>query len=147
MGVQSLLKPKSIAIVGASVKIGPGFNAMKALEFVGYEGDIHLINPRSPELFGRRTYASLDEIPGNVDAVFVAVAADAVLEVARQAARKGAGALAILSSGFGETEDGKEAQRALIEVAGANDMAVCGPNCLGLLNFVGRSALFGTSLP
>jgi acyl-CoA synthetase (NDP forming) len=147
MGVQSLLKPKSIAIVGASEKIGPGFNAMKALEFVGYEGDIHLINPRSPELFGRRTHASLDEIPGNVDAVFVAVAADAVLEVARQAARKGAGALAILSSGFGETEDGKEAQRALIEVAEANDMAVCGPNCLGLLNFVGRSALFGTSLP
>ena len=147
MGVQSLLKPKSIAIVGASEKIGPGFNAMKALEFVGYEGDIHLINPRSPELFGRRTYASLDDIPGSVDAVFVAVAAEAVLEVARQAARKGAGALAILSSGFGETEDGKEAQRALIEVAEAHDMAVCGPNCLGLLNFVGRSALFGTSLP
>ena len=147
MGVQSLLRPKSIAIVGASEKIGPGFNAMKALEFVGYEGDIHLINPRAPELFGRRTYASLDEIPGSVDAVFVAVQADAVVNVAKQAARKGVGALAILSSGFGETEDGKAAQRALVEIAEANDMAVCGPNCLGLLNFVGRSAMFGTSLP
>jgi acyl-CoA synthetase (NDP forming) len=147
MGVQSLLRPKSIAIVGASEKIGPGFNAVKALEFVGYEGEIYLINPKSPELFGRRTYASLEQIPGNVDAVFVAVQAEAVVEVAKQAARKGAGALAILSSGFGETEDGKDAQRALIEIAEANDMAVCGPNCLGLLNFVGRSALFGTSLP
>jgi acyl-CoA synthetase (NDP forming) len=147
MGVASLLKPKSIAIVGASEKIGPGFNAVKALEFVGYEGEIYLINPKSPELFGRRTYASLDQIPGNVDAVFVAVQAEAVVEVAKQAARKGAGALAILSSGFGETEDGKGAQQALIETAEANDMAVCGPNCLGLLNFVGRSALFGTSLP
>jgi acetate---CoA ligase (ADP-forming) len=147
MGVQSLLKPKSIAIVGASEKIGPGFNALKALEFVGYEGEIYLVNPKSPELFGRRTYASLDQIPGNVDAVFVAVQAEVVVEVAKQAARKGAGALAILSSGFGETEDGKAAQRALVEIAEANDMAVCGPNCLGLLNFVGRSALFGTSLP
>jgi len=128
MGVQSLLRPKSIAIVGASEKIGPGFNAMKALEFVAYEGDIHLINPRARELFGRRTYASLDEIPGSVDAVFVAVQADAVVEVAKQAARKGAGSLAILSSGFGETEDGKAAQRALVEIAEANDMAVCGPN-------------------
>ena len=147
MGVQSLLRPKSIAIVGASEKIGPGFNAVKALEFVGYEGDIHLINPRAAELFGRRTYASLDEIPNSVDAVFVAVQADAVIEVAKQAAQKGAGALAILSSGFGETEDGKAAQRALVEIAQASDMAVCGPNCLGLLNFVGRSAMFGTSLP
>jgi acyl-CoA synthetase (NDP forming) len=147
MGIQSLLKPKSIAIVGASEKIGPGFNAVKALEFVGYEGEIYLVNPRSQELFGRRTYASLDQIPGDVDAVFVAVQAEAVVEVAKQAARKGAGALAILSSGFGETEDGKAAQRALVEIAEANEMAVCGPNCLGLLNFVGRSALFGTSLP
>jgi acyl-CoA synthetase (NDP forming) len=147
MGVQSLLQPKSIAIVGASEKIGPGYNAVKALEFVGYEGDLHLVNPRAQELFGRRSYASLDEIPNSVDAVFVAVQADAVVEVAEQAARKGAGALAILSSGFGETKDGKAAQRALVKIAEANDMAVCGPNCLGLLNFVGRSALFGTSLP
>lgn len=147
MGVQSLLRPKSIAIVGASEKVGPGFNAVKALEFVGYEGEVHLVNPRSPELFGRRTFASLDDIPGNVDAVFVAVGADAVVDVAKQAVRKGAGAMAILSSGFGETEDGKAAQQALIEVAEANDIAVCGPNCLGLLNFVGKAALFGTSLP
>ncbi|MGL4265472.1 MAG: CoA-binding protein, partial [Afipia sp.] len=141
MGVQSLLRPKSIAVVGASEKVGPGFNAIKALEFVGYEGDIFLVNPKSPKLFGRQTYASLDDIPGAVDAVFVAVQAEAVVEVAKQSARKGAGALAILSSGFGETEDGKAAQRELIEVAEANDIAVCGPNCLGLLNFVGKSAL------
>src|SRR5258708_30621301 len=147
MGVQSLLRPKSIAIVGGAEKIRPGFNAAKALEFVGYEGDIHLINPRAPELFGRRTYASLDEIPDSVEAVFVAVQADAVVEVAKQAAQKGAGALAILSSGFGETEDGKAAQRALVEIAEGNDMAVGRPYCLGLLNFFGRSAIFGTSLP
>jgi acetyltransferase len=147
MGVGSLLGPKSIAIVGASEKVGPGFNAFKALEFVGYEGEIHLVNPRSPELFGRKTYASIDQIPGTVDAVFVAVQAEAVLEIAAQAARKGAGALAILSSGFGETDEGKIAQQELVRICEANDIAVCGPNCLGLLNFVGRSALFGTSLP
>jgi acyl-CoA synthetase (NDP forming) len=147
MGVRSLLRPESIAIVGASEKVGPGFNAFKALEFVGYEGDVHLVNPRSSELFGRRTYASLYDIPGNVDAVFVAVQAESVVQVAKQAAHKGAGALAILSSGFGETQDGVAAQHALIDVAESNDMAVCGPNCLGMLNFTGKSALFGTSLP
>jgi acyl-CoA synthetase (NDP forming) len=147
MGVESLLRPKSIAIVGASEKVGPGFNAFNALQFVGYEGDAYLVNPRQPQLFGKRTYASLDDIPGDVDAVFVAVQAESVVEVAKQAAHKNAGALAILSSGFGETKDGVAAQDALIEVAEANGMAVCGPNCLGLLNFTGKSALFGTSLP
>ncbi|MBN9581428.1 MAG: acetate--CoA ligase family protein [Afipia sp.] len=147
MPIRSLLHPRSIAIVGASEKVGPGFNAFKALEFVGYEGEIFLVNPRSPELFGRKTYASLEDIPNDVDAVFVAVQADSVLDLARQAARKGVGGLAILSSGFGETEDGKEAQRELARICEASDIAVCGPNCLGLLNFVGKSALFGTSLP
>jgi acyl-CoA synthetase (NDP forming) len=147
MGIRSLLRPQSIAIVGASENVGPGFNAFKALEFVGYEGNVYLVNPRSPELFGRRTYASLSDIPGNVDAVFVAVQAESVVEVAKQAAHKNVGALAILSSGFGETQDGVAAQNALIAVAEPNEMAVCGPNCLGLLNFTGRSALFGTSLP
>jgi len=86
MGVESLLRPKSIAIVGASEKVGPGFNAFNALQFVGYEGDAYLVNPRQPQLFGKRTYASLDDIPGDVDAVFVAVQAESVVEVAKQAA-------------------------------------------------------------
>lgn len=147
MGISSLLHPTSIAIVGASEKIGPGYNAVKALEFVGFEGEIHLVNPRVDTLFGRPTFPTLTDIPGPIDAVFVAVQADMVVEIARQAADKRAGALAILSSGFGETTEGAVAQHALIEVAAANDLAVCGPNCLGLLNFAGRSALFGTSLP
>jgi acetate---CoA ligase (ADP-forming) len=147
MGIASLLCPQSIAIVGASEKVGPGYNAFKALEYVGFTGRIDLVNPKSPELFGRQTFASLDEIPGAVDAVFIAVQADAVVDVAKAAARKGAGALAILSSGFGETETGVVAQRELAAVCTANDIAVCGPNCLGLINFLGNSALFGTSLP
>jgi acyl-CoA synthetase (NDP forming) len=147
MGIRSLLNPKSIAIVGASEKVGPGYNAFKALDFVGFEGNIFLVNPKAQELFGRKTLASLDEIPDEVDAVFVAVQAEAVLGVARAAARKGAGALAILSSGFGESEEGGELQHELAGICEANEIAVCGPNCLGLLNFLGKSALFGTSLP
>lgn len=79
--------------------------------------------------------------------MFVAVQADAVLDVVKAAARKGAGALAILSSGFGETEDGIAAQRELVTICDTNDIALCGPNCLGLINVLGNSALFGTSLP
>ncbi len=148
MAMQSLLNPRSIAIVGASDKIGPGFNAWKALEHVGYQGRVYLVNPNKPELLGQKTYPALRDIDGDVDAVFVAVRAEGVLEVAAQAVEKRSGALAILSSGFGDAgEAGLQLQRDLARVAEAHDLSVCGPNCLGLLNFSGRSALFGTSLP
>ncbi|MEP9375712.1 acetate--CoA ligase family protein [Aquabacter sp. CN5-332] len=148
MGIESLLRPRSIAIVGASDKVGPGLNAWNALQHVGYEGDVHLVNPRRAELLGQKAYATLADIPGTVDAVFVAVGAEAVAGVAREAVAKGAGALVILSSGFGETgEAGKAAQAELVRIAQEHDLAVCGPNCLGLLNFTGKTALFGTSLP
>jgi acyl-CoA synthetase (NDP forming) len=148
MAIQSLLNPRSIAIVGASDRIGPGFNAWNALQHVGYAGRVYLVNPNKPELLGQRTYPTLRDIDGEVDAAFIAVKAEAVLAVAAQAVEKRAGALAILSSGFGDAgEAGMQLQSELARVAQMHDMAVCGPNCLGLLNFSGRSALFGTSLP
>ena len=146
--MEKLLNPRSIAIVGASDKIGPGFNAWKALEHVGFQGRIHLVNPGKAELLGRKCHPTLADIDGDVDAVFVAVKAESVLEVARQASAKKAGGLAILSSGFGDAgEEGRKLQDELSSFAIENKLEICGPNCLGLLNFSGRSALFGTSLP
>lgn len=148
MAVVRLLRPKSIAIVGASDKIGPGFNAWNALKTIGYGGAIHLINPGRKELLGQSCHASLLDIPGEVDAVFIAVQAEKVVDVAREAAAKGAGGLAVLSSGFSEAgEQGAEMQRTVAALARDHDIAVCGPNCLGFLNFADRTALFGTSLP
>lgn len=148
MSIARLLRPTSIAIVGASDKIGPGFNAWNALQAVGYGGTIHLINPRSKELLGQPCYPSLAEVPGKVDAVFIAVQAEKVVDVAKEAAAKGAGGLAVLSSGFTEVgEQGAGLQQELVALARETGMAACGPNCLGFLNFVDRTALFGTSLP
>src|SRR5215210_2311355 len=148
MSLQKLLNPKSIAIVGASDKIGPGFNAWNALQHVGFPGRVYLVNPNKSELLGQKTYPSLSDIDGDVDAVFVAVKAESVLEVARQAVEKRAGGMAILSSGFGDAgEAGVKLQNELATFADQHRLAVCGPNCLGLLNFSGRSALFGASLP
>lgn len=148
MSVARLLNPASIAIVGASDKVGPGFNAWRALEYVGYTGRVYLVNPRKSSLLGRPTYPSLAAIPEPVDAAFIAVPRDAVLDAVREAADKGAGGVAVLSSGFGEAgAAGVAAERELAAIARASDMAVCGPNCLGFLNFAGATALFGTSLP
>src|SRR3954464_12204326 len=84
LALAKLLNPRSVAIVGASDRIGPGFNAWNALQHVGFEGRTYLVNPNKPELLGQKTYPSLDAIGADVDAVFVAVKADSVLEVAKQ---------------------------------------------------------------
>jgi acetate---CoA ligase (ADP-forming) len=148
MAIDRLLRPRSVAIVGASDKIGPGFNAWNALKTLGFSGAIHLVNPSRTELLGQACHASLRDVPGDIDAVFIAVQADKVLDAAREAADKGAGGLAVLSSGFAEGgEQGAALQSELAALARAHHMAVCGPNCLGFLNFVDRAALFGTSLP
>src|SRR4026208_1146027 len=84
MSLQKLLNPRSIAIVGASDKIGPGFNAWNALTHVGFGGRVYLVNPGKAELLGQKCYPALDAIDGDIDAAFVAVKAESVLEVATQ---------------------------------------------------------------
>lgn len=148
MSIEHLLRPRSIAIVGASDSIGPGFNAWKALEHVGFEGKTFLVNPKKETLLGQKAYPSLAAIDEDVDAVFAAVRADLILDVTAQAIDKGVGAMTVMSSGFSDAGDaGLALQHRLSDLARANDIALCGPNCLGLLNFSARSAMFGTSLP
>lgn len=148
MSVARLLRPASIAIVGASDKVGPGLNAWLTLQRIGYPGTVHFVTPSRPELFGRRTYPTLDAIPGPIDAVFIVVPQASVVDAVRAAALKGAGGAVVLSSGFGEAgADGVRAQGELASIARAYGMAVCGPNCLGFLNFAGRAAAWGTTVP
>ncbi len=148
MAIEHLLRPRAIALVGASDTVGPGYNAWKALEFVGFGGTVYFVNPKRTTLWGRPCYPTLDDLPGAIDAAFVSVAAEHVPAIARSAQAKGAGALAILSSGFGEAgEAGRALQSELAAFAVETGLAVCGPNCLGLLNFSAKTALFGTSLP
>ena len=148
MSVARLLRPESIAIVGASDKVGPGLNAWLALQRVGYAGRVYLVNPSRAELLGQRTYPALDAIAEPIDAVFIAVPQAAVLNAVRAAAARGAGGAVVLSSGFGEAgAEGVRAQRELASIAETHGMAVCGPNCLGFLNFAGRAAAWGTTVP
>ena len=66
MSIEKLLNPRSVAIVGASDRIGPGFNAWKALEHVGFAGKVHLVNPSKPELLGQACHPSLAAIEDEV---------------------------------------------------------------------------------
>lgn len=134
--IARLLRPRSIAVVGASTalnKLAGMF--IPTLLAGGYEGKIYPINPRYDEVAGQRCYASLDDVPGPVDHCVIVVSRERIAEVLKACRRKGVAGASIFTSGFAEAgAEGGQAQRDLVELAG--DMPFIGPNCMGFANLV-----------
>ncbi|HEY5207653.1 MAG TPA: CoA-binding protein, partial [Roseiarcus sp.] len=149
LSLERLLRPRSVAIVGASEKAGAlGASVLANLERAGFQGAIHLINPKRAEIGARHCVASVDDLPEGVDAAVLAIPRAAVLDAVRALARRKAGAAIIFSSGFAETgAEGLAEQRELARIAAESDMAIEGPNCLGLVNFVDGVPLTFVELP
>ena len=147
--LERLIRPRSVAIVGASEKVGAlGASVLANLERARFPGAIHLINPKRAEIGGRRCVASVDDLPEGVDAVVLAIPRASVLDAVRGLARRKAGAAIVFSAGFAETgADGLAEQQELARIAAAADMAIEGPNCLGLVNFVDGVPLTFVELP
>jgi acyl-CoA synthetase (NDP forming) len=149
LALDRLLKPRSIAIVGASDKPGAlGASVLANLERQGYAGDIHLINPKRTEIAGRPCVASIDDLPHGVDAAVLAIPRAAVLDTVRALAANGVGAAVIFSAGFAEGgPEGRADQEELARIAAESGMVIEGPNCLGLVNFVDGVPLTFIELP
>lgn len=133
-----LLRPRSIALVGASSTPGSlGECVLLNLQNAGYAGDLYLVNPKRPLIHGKACLASIDELPTGVDCAVFAIPGAAVLEAAQACVRKQVGSVIIFSAGFAESgEAGKDAQRELERISREHNMVIEGPNCLGMVNYV-----------
>jgi acyl-CoA synthetase (NDP forming) len=100
-----------------------------------------VVNPRRESLAGLPCVASVTDLPQPPDAVFLAIPARGVPDAIEQLSRQGAGGIVCYSAGFGEAhDDGRVLEDALKAALG--DMVLIGPNCYGLINYVGKSALW-----
>ena len=144
-----LLRPRSVALIGASATPGSlGGSVLANLETAGYAGDLYLVNPRRPILHGRQCLGSVEELPPGIDCAVLAIPAPAVLASAQACAVKGCGSVIVFSAGFAEAgEDGKAMQRELAGIAREHDMVLEGPNCLGMVNYVDRIPLTFIATP
>jgi acetyltransferase len=138
-----LLNPESVAIVGVSkspTRIGG--RLFKYLSKHGYKGRLALVNPKYQELNGVTCYPTVSDVPFSIDCALIAVPGKHVFPVLRECADSNVKAAVIFSSGFAEMGDtGKEAQNKIRELARTKKMSICGPNCIGLINFNNRIAL------
>jgi acetate---CoA ligase (ADP-forming) len=143
-----LLRPKSIAIIGASPTPGKiGHTVVKNLVESGYEGGIYPVNPKADEILGLKVYKSVLDIPEPVDAAAITVPAKFVIDVTKECGEKGVKGLIVISSGFAEVGE-TELEEELVRIAHSYGMRVLGPNVVGTLsNSDNMNASFAPFLP
>ena len=136
--MERLLRPRSVAIVGASPTPGAfGANVLANLEQAGFNGELYLVNPKRNKISGRPCVASVDDLPEGVDCAVLAIPRASVMEAVLAGARRKVGGVIIFSAGFAEAgEQGRVEQERLGEIARENGMVIEGPNCLGIANHV-----------
>ncbi len=134
--LDSLFKPRAVAIIGASVKeLSIGNVIIRNLQKYGYTGPIYPLNPNAPEVCGLKAYKTLDEIPGPVDLAHVIIPAPMVPQAIMECGKKGIKAVIINSAGFSEMgEEGARLQAEFLAIAKEYGIRLFGPNCQGIIN-------------
>lgn len=130
--IGALFAPRNVVLVGASDRNWSA-RVFQNLERMAFAGEIYLVNPNRPQLWGRRCYASVDDLPETADHLAVFLPADQTLDLldAQQGKARSA---SLYAAGFGENDDPAGHARAarLAAIVAASRMAVVGPNCMGL---------------
>ena len=134
--IEQFFNARSIAVIGASRREATiGQVLVRNLVMGNFSGRVYAVNPSSESVSGLPAYATVGDIPGEVDVAIVAVPADAVQDVVLDCAAKGVHGLVVISSGFAETgEEGRQRQRRLVGLARSYGLRLIGPNCLGIIN-------------
>ena len=143
-----LLRPKGIAIIGASATPGKiGHTVVKNLIESGYKDGIYPVNPSADEILGLKTYKSVLDIPDPVDAAVITIPAKFVLDVVPECGEKGIKGLIVITSGFSEVGE-TELEKKIVDKAKEYGMRVLGPNVVGTLsNSDNMNASFAPFLP
>lgn len=146
--IDSILLPKSIAVIGASATPGKiGYTVLNNLVNQGYKGEIYPINPKGGEILGRKVYTSVMDVPGTIDSAVITVPASITLEAVEECGKKGIKGLIIITSGFSEVGK-KELEEQIVATANSYGSRVLGPNIVGVLsNSAGLNASFAPYLP
>ena len=132
--LQALLRPGSVAVVGASPKGGTGGRILGNLLASGFPGAVYPVNPNYAEVRGKTCYPSIAGLPEAPDCVVVALPVTRVLGVIEEAAAAGVPSGIVVAEGFadGNTAAGRRRQQELQRLAAAGNMAVTGPCCMGV---------------
>src|SRR4051794_5930168 len=147
MLLDPLVKPRSVAIVGATDRVGPGRSVVESLGAIGFTGAIYPVNPKYQTVLNHVCYPSLTDLPEAPDVVVFSIRKPLLPEQVRLAVKRGARAAVIYDAGFAELgEDGARQQAEIAGLCREAGMPVCGPNCMGILNPTARVTTYKQTL-
>ena len=129
--MQSIMNPRSVAVIGASDGEGKiGNSVMKNIINGGYQGELYPINPKADEILGKKAYKSVKDVPGEIDVAVFAVPAKFCIAAMEEVGEKGISGAIMIPSGFAEVGE-HELQDELVAVARKNNVRIMGPNIYG----------------
>jgi acetyltransferase len=141
-----LFNPKSIVVAGASNTPGKlGYDFIRRLSAC-FSGSLAAVNPREKNVAGVPAYASLSDVPGQVDLAIALIPGERLLQVVEEFPADKVRFLAAVPSGFAEVSQlGREQQETLARFAHERNIRVLGPNIVGVFN--GVSGLNASMMP
>jgi len=135
--LERLLNPRHLAIIGGR----DAEAAARECARIGYAGKIWPVNPKREKIGGIKCFANVEDLPEAPDAVYLAIPREAAISTVERLAKMGAGGVVCYTAGFSEIgAEGTELEEALVTATG--DLALVGPNCYGVINYIDKVALW-----
>ncbi|MFT5539500.1 MAG: acetyl coenzyme A synthetase (ADP forming)-like protein, partial [Alphaproteobacteria bacterium] len=129
--MKRIFHPKSVAVIGASAEDGKiGNSVMKNLINGGFAGEIYPVHPKADEILGKKVYASILDIPGEVDLAVFAIPSKFCNGAMEEVGQKGVPGAVMIPSGFGEIGE-VALQNELVATARKHGVRIMGPNIYG----------------
>ena len=134
--LDSLFRPKSVAIIGASTKdLSIGNRVIKNLVDFEFKGPIYPVNPKADEVRGIKAYKSIMDCPDGIDVVHMVIPAKFVPQAVEDCGKKGVKNIIINSGGFSEIgPEGEAIEKDFLATAKKYGIRMLGPNCQGIIN-------------
>jgi len=148
LDLATILRPRSIAVVGASPRSFVGRVALENSRALGFQGRLFPVNPKYPEIGSLTAYPSLADLPEAPDVVLVQLATDRILGAVREGVAAGARSFVIPGAGY--TDSGPAALELASELrrlAQERGIAVVGTNCMGFVDLVSGAAPYIGTVP
>jgi len=132
-GLDPLLAPRSIALLGASQRPHTvGNDMVRALTGGGFAGRIYPINPKYAHIEGLRCFASLEQLPESAEHVVIGLASNRVEAALAEAIAHGARAATVFAACYLEDDTRPTLNERLAAMAREAGLALCGSSSMGL---------------
>lgn len=140
--VEPLLRPKSVAVIGASrTRRTQGNGVIGNLKLVGYAGRIIPVHPTAPEINDLPAVRTIADLPPDTDTAVIAIPAPSVVGMLTELDQAGVRSAVVFSNGFSAVEED-----AFKSLAARSRMAIHGPNCMGLINLTDPLRLYPSTV-